>query len=168
MATGTTNPAAQATQGGSYSALGIRALLLLPFVPGVECYYTTPDRREVSTLGLDVSGGVLVVGRTIGQLGEQSQLTTQGTLYSQTISLSASGQSDALASQVHGLLGAPVHVLSQDLNGRWWWAGRQFGLQLETKQVPGVELGLSLSGQGTEPAVRVATALIPGFLAILS
>ncbi|GAB3293836.1 hypothetical protein [Hymenobacter tenuis] len=153
----------------SYSVIGVRALLLIPFQPGVECFYSTPELNEVSTLGLSVAGGVLVLGRTptAGTFGEQGQLGQLGTVYTQKLSLSGAEQSDSQASAVLSLLGQPVHALAQDLNGRWWWPGQELGLQLEVQRVPGVELSLSLSAMATQKAPQIAAALVPGFLSLI-
>jgi hypothetical protein len=151
-----------------YAVLGIRALVLLPFQPGVECFYSTPALTEVTTLGLSVAGGVLLMARTAGQLTEQGQLSQQGQLLTQKLSLSAADPTDTLASRVLELADEPVHVLAQDFNGRWWWAGQEFGLTLEVQNTPGIELGLALSAQTTQKAPQVAVALIPGFLNLLS
>ncbi|RSK33960.1 hypothetical protein [Hymenobacter metallilatus] len=147
--------------------MGIRALLLTPFQPGVEYFYSTPDRREVSTLGLSVAGGLLLVGRTVGQLSEQGQLTQQGPLVTQKLSLSTTDAAGSLAGAALDLATGPVHALAQDLQGRWWWAGAEFGLSLDVADTPGVELSVSLASQATRKADRVAAALIPGFLNLL-
>ncbi|WP_375436676.1 hypothetical protein [uncultured Hymenobacter sp.] len=168
MATGTIPAPGLVVNRGIYAVLGIRALVLLPFQPGVECFYSTPDLSEVSTLGISVAGGVLLTGRTPGQLTQQAQTTQQGALVSQKLNFAAPDPTDALAGPVLRLVGQPVHGLAQDLNGRWWFIGQEFGLTLEVQHTPGIEVSLALAAQSTQQAPRVAVALIPGFLSLLS
>ncbi len=86
----------------------------------------------------------------------------------QKLTLSCSDTADTLAPVLHGLATAPVHVLAQDLSGRWWLVGHEFGLSLDLQGTPGVEVSLALSATGSRKAPRVAAALLPDFLSLLS
>lgn len=154
----------------AYTPLGIRALLLTPFQPEVEFYYSNSSRDEVSTLGLSVAGALLLrAGRTPGSLTQAGQLTGQGGTTQQKISFAGPDSTGQLVGRCLDLAYAgPVHALAQDLLGRWWWCGAELGLSLEVTATPGVELSLALAGTGSQPAQRIAAALLPGFLALIS
>jgi hypothetical protein len=153
----------------TYTPIGLRALLLTVFQPGVEAFYATPELDTVSTLGLDVAGGLLVVAAQTGTFTQAGASGKGGELLTQKVSFTAPDDAaGTISRRLNSLLGLPLHALSLDLAGRWWWLGQEYGLTLETQGTPGESCALTLSGLEYTPAAKVFPALIPGFLAALS
>lgn len=142
---------------------GLRALLLAPWVAGVNYYYQSAQLSTITNFA-GLTGWQVVAADLMGsQFGEAAAKGKNGRTATQSISIVLAGLSAPQRSAVEALIEAgPIVALCQDYSLQWWLYGQDFGLRLpNSAATSGLFRGdatqtLALTGTQRLPARQLA------------